>query len=223
MEKEKGLILLHLIIKRIFDLVFSIIGILILIPCFVIIAICIKINSSGPVFFIQDRLGINGKVFRIIKFRSMIINAEFTGTGLFNYSDDPRVTKVGKFLRDLSLDELPQIFNIFKGDMSFVGPRPPVVYELGSYSDFDATLKRRFKMKPGITGYAQITGRNELSWDEKIKFDNEYITDFSKWGLVVDLKVIFVTAIKVLKNEGGYELQENAEKDLARMINNKDN
>jgi len=150
----------------------------------------------------------------------MVVGAERMGTGLFNYSNDPRVTKVGRFLRDYSLDELPQLFNILKGDMSFVGPRPPVTYELGDYKNFDGLLKQRFIMKPGVTGLAQINGRNELSWDEKIVFDNKYITDFRRFGILLDIKILFITVFKVLRNEGSHELEKNAEKDMAR-INNK--
>ncbi|MZG57876.1 sugar transferase, partial [Photobacterium lucens] len=120
-------------LKRIFDLFFSIVGIILFSPFFIIIPILIKRESDGPVLFKQDRIGINGKIFSIYKFRSMVVNAENIGGGLFNTADDPRVTRVGNFLRNTSLDEIPQFLNILKGDMSFVGPRPPVTYELGDY------------------------------------------------------------------------------------------
>ncbi|HOZ13756.1 MAG TPA: sugar transferase [Tenuifilaceae bacterium] len=207
-------------LKRVFDIVFSVLLLLALLPFFIFIAIAILIDSKGPIFFKQPRLGLKGKVFNIYKFRSMVVGAERMGTGLFNYSNDPRVTKVGRFLRDYSLDELPQLFNILKGDMSFVGPRPPVTYELGDYKNFDGLLKQRFIMKPGVTGLAQINGRNELSWDEKIVFDNKYITDFRRFGILLDIKILFITVFKVLRNEGSHELEKNAEKDMAR-INNK--
>jgi len=207
-------------LKRVFDIVFSVLLLLALLPFFIFIAIAILIDSKGPIFFKQPRLGLKGKVFNIYKFRSMVVGAERMGTGLFNYSNDPRVTKVGRFLRDYSLDELPQLFNILKGDMSFVGPRRPVTYELGDYKNFDGLLKQRFIMKPGVTGLAQINGRNELSWDEKIVFDNKYITDFRRFGILLDIKILFITVFKVLRNEGSHELEKNAEKDMAR-INNK--
>lgn len=207
----------HIISKRIFDLVFSIIGILVLLPMLILIAVLIKLDSKGPVLFIQSRLGLNGQVFKILKFRSMIVNAEFTGTGIFNYNNDPRETRVGKILRNYSLDELPQIFNIFIGNMSFVGPRPPVTYELGNYDDFTPDLKFRFLLKPGITGYSQINGRNELNWNQKIIFDNEYIKDFYKWGIILDIKVILITIYKVVKNEGSHELLENSHLDMSRL------
>ena len=207
----------HIISKRIFDLVFSIIGILVLLPMLIIIAVLIKLDSKGPVLFIQSRLGLNGQVFKILKFRSMIVNAEFTGTGIFNYNNDPRETRVGKILRNYSLDELPQIFNIFIGNMSFVGPRPPITYELGNYDDFTPDLKFRFLLKPGITGYSQINGRNELNWNKKIIFDNEYIKDFYKWGISLDIKVILITIYKVVKKEGSHESLENSHLDMSRI------
>ena len=208
-------------LKRVFDIVFSVLLLLALLPFFIFIAIAILIDSKGPIFFKQPRLGLKGKVFNIYKFRSMVVGAERMGTGLFNYSNDPRVTKVGRFLRDYSLDELPQLFNILKGDMSFVGPRPPVTYELGDYMNFEGLLKQRFIMKPGVTGLAQINGRNELSWDEKIVFDNKYITDFRRFGILLDIKILFITVFKVLRNEGSHELEQNAEKDMSRIDDSK--
>ena len=205
------------LLKRFFDIVFSIIGIIILTPFFIIIYIVIKIDSKGPVFFKQDRLGINGSVFKIYKFRSMVVNAEFIGTGLFNFANDPRVTKVGGFMRKTSIDELPQLLNILKGDMSFVGPRPPVTYELGDYKDFDSTLKKCYTVKPGVTGLAQINGRNELSRDEKIKYDFQYVESYHKWGLLLDLKIMIITIFKVITMEGSHELSENMESDSAKI------
>jgi len=202
------------ILKRGFDFIFVIVFILFFSPLMLIIAIAVKLDSKGPIIFKQLRLGKDGKEYYIFKFRSMIVDAEKKGTGLFNYANDPRVTRLGKFIRSTSLDELPQLFNVLKGEMSFVGPRPPVYYELGNYKDFDGNLKKRFSVKPGVTGYAQINGRNEISWDEKIIFDNKYIEDFYKWGILLDFKIIIITAVKVFKNEGAYELKENSEKDM---------
>jgi lipopolysaccharide/colanic/teichoic acid biosynthesis glycosyltransferase len=213
---------IHKFIKRVFDIILAIIFIIISSPIFIIVAILVKFDSKGPVIFKQLRLGLKGKEYYIYKFRSMIVNAESQGTGLFNYENDPRVTKLGKFIRGTSIDELPQVFNILKGEMSFVGPRPPVNYELGNYKDFTGDLKRRFRVKPGVTGYAQINGRNEISWDKKIIFDNKYIEEFYKWGILLDIKVILITIVKVFKNEGGYELEENAELDKSRILENKE-
>lgn len=212
------MLLVHNFFKRIMDIIGALFFIALFFPVYIIIAIIVKIDSKGPIFFKQLRLGKDGKEYYIYKFRSMVVNAEKMGTGLFNYANDPRVTKVGNFIRNTSLDEIPQIFNILKGDMSFVGPRPPVNYELGNYKDFTGELKKRFRVKPGVTGYAQVNGRNELSWDEKIVFDNKYIEDFYKWGILLDIRIIFITIIKVIKNEGSVELEENAKADSARRL-----
>jgi lipopolysaccharide/colanic/teichoic acid biosynthesis glycosyltransferase len=211
----------HEVIKRLFDIVFSVAGLIIAMPLFVIIAILIKADSKGPVLFRQGRIGLNRSPYNIYKFRSMIVGAEHTGSGLFNYENDPRVTRVGAVLRNTSLDEIPQFINILKGDMSFVGPRPPVTYELGDLDKLTPEFKSRFDIKPGVTGLAQVSGRNELSWDEKVAFDNRYIALFNKWGILIDIKLILLTIVKVIKNEGSYENVENVEKDK-RRINKKD-
>jgi len=166
----------NLLIKRFVDILGSFIGIIILSPLFILVAICIKVTSEGPVFFKQKRLGKDGKVFDIIKFRTMIVNAEKIGDGLTVKSeDDPRITKVGKLLRKTSLDELPQLINVLKGDMSLVGPRPPATYSpYDGYENYPEWAKRRFDMRPGMTGLAQITVRNSVVWDKRIVIDNIY-------------------------------------------------
>ncbi len=211
------MLLVNDILKRLFDIIFGFLGLLLSLPIFIVISCAIKLESKGKVFFKQGRLGLNGCEFKIYKFRSMVENAEKIGTGLFNFKDDPRVTKVGNFLRKTSLDEIPQFINIIKGDMSFVGPRPPVTYELGRYEDFDEELKKRFKMKPGVTGLAQVNGRNEISWDDKIKFDLKYIEGYRKYGILLDFVILFKTIIKVIRMEGSYENEDNAMKDKARQ------
>jgi lipopolysaccharide/colanic/teichoic acid biosynthesis glycosyltransferase len=185
-------------LKRLFDL--SVAGLtgLLLSPLWIFIAILIKFDSKGPVFFVQNRLGLNGQIFPMFKFRTMVQNAETQGTGLFSYENDPRITRVGGFLRQVSLDELPQIINILRGEMSVVGPRPPVTYELGNYDEFSPELKYRFTVKPGITGLAQVSGRNDLGWDQKIVFDTEYIRRYRKHGILCDLHLIIKTVWVVL-------------------------
>ncbi len=188
--------------KRVFDILFSNFLIICFFPILLIVAILIKLTSKGSILFIQQRIGKDGKHFGIMKFRTMVVGAEKLGTGLDSFKDDPRVTKVGKFLRDSSLDELPQLFNILKGDMSFIGPRPPTIYHPYKYEDYPEDKKRRFIIKPGVSGWAQINGRNELTWDEKIKYDLVYL---DRMNFIFDMKIILFTIVKVLKNEGSYD------------------
>lgn len=196
---------ISLVIKRLFDIVSSGILIILLTPLWIVIAIAIKRDSEGPVFFKQGRRTKDGRVFQMLKFRSMVVNAEKMGAGLFNYENDPRVTKVGRKLRDSSLDELPQLFNIFKGDMSVVGPRPCVTYELGDFETLNKRYKKRFEVKAGLTGLAQVKGRNDISWDEKITYDNEYVDLFNKYGFLVDIKIGLESIFKAFKHENIYE------------------
>ena len=196
---------INLFLKRIIDIIFSLIGIIVTIPIFIIIPILIKIDSKGPVFFKQERRTKNGKIFKMLKFRTMAVNAEKMGTGLFNYKNDPRVTKIGRFLRNTSIDEIPQLFNILFGSMSFVGPRPCVKYELGDFDTLNKTYKKRFEVKAGLTGLAQVEGRNDISWSDKIKYDNIYVDKFNKYGILYDIKIMFETILSVLKKENIYE------------------
>jgi len=170
-------------------------------PLFFIIAVLIKLDSKGPVFFLQERLGKNGNVFKIYKFRTMVKNAESKGPGIYTSKGDSRITKVGHFLRKTSLDELPQLLNVIKGDMSLVGPRPPVPYHPYKYNNYSDKQRKRFIVKPGITGFAQISGRNKLSWDERIEFDVEYVENHS---LFLDFKILFNTFLTVFKNNDIY-------------------
>ena len=187
-------------IKRIFDVIISLISLIILFPVFIISAILIKLDSKGPVFFRQKRVGRNSKIFRIYKFRSMVTNAEKFGLGYAVKKDDPRITKVGKYLRLTGIDELPQILNVLKGEMSLVGPRPTLPYQVKKYTDWE---KRRVEMRPGITSLMIITGHNKLSWPEKIKTDIYYIDHWSLW---LDLKILFKTIwVIIFTRKGIYE------------------
>lgn len=196
---------INLFFKRLFDILSTLIVIILLIPIWIIVPIAIKCDSKGPVFFKQERRTKKGKVFKMLKFRSMVVNAESMGTGLFNYENDPRVTKVGRFLRNTSIDELPQLFNIFVGQMSVVGPRPCVKNELGDFDTLNKKYKKRFQMKAGLTGLAQTKGRNDIEWDKKVELDNEYIDKFKKYGVFYDIKILFMSVIKVFKKEDIYE------------------
>lgn len=199
------MLLINKFIKRTFDIIASGISLILLLPLFLVLAIVIKCDSSGPVFFKQERRTKNGRIFKMYKFRSMIVDAEKQGAGLFNYKDDPRVTKIGRFMRNTSIDELPQLLNVFKGDLSIVGPRPCVVYELGDFDTLNKRYKKRFEMKGGITGLAQVKGRNEISWDEKVEYDNQYIDLFKKHGIFTDIRILFGTVVKVFKRQDIYE------------------
>ena len=199
----------NLALKRIVDIFGSLVGLVILLPLMIIIAILIKLTSEGPVIFKQERLGKNGRVFKIYKFRTMVVNAENIGDGLTVKSEsDSRITKVGRILRKTSLDELPQLFNVLVGHMSLVGPRPPVTYHpYNGYDNYPDWAKKRFKMRPGITGLAQVTVRNSVTWDERIKVDNEYIDKFNIW---LDIKILFMTIVKILNSESIYLKKEKA-------------
>lgn len=190
------------IIKKIFDITSSAIGIVILSPLFLIVSILIKLDSPGKVLFIQDRLGKDGKVFKIYKFRTMCDNAINIGNGLFTDETDSRITKIGSFLRKTSIDELPQLFNILKGDMSLVGPRPPVPNFPYKYDEYSEVQKTRFEMLPGITGWAQVVGRNSIDWDERITLDIDYVKNYS---FLWDIKIIILTLAKVVKREDIYK------------------
>lgn len=201
--------LLNRFIKRFFDILLCSVALVLLIPVWLILAIAIKCDSKGPVLFAQERRTKGGRLFRMYKFRSMVVNAESMGAGLFNYENDPRVTKVGRFLRNSSLDELPQLWNVVKGDLSLVGPRPCVSYELGDFDTLNKRYKKRFEVRGGITGLAQVKGRNENSWDEKVTYDNLYIEQFKKQGVWLDIKILAGTVFKVFKKQDIYEEKAN--------------
>ena len=186
------------IIKALFDRTVSLLVLIILSPVFLIIAVLIKVDTSGPAFFIQMRVGKNGIPFKSIKFRTMIQRATETGLGINIQQDDERITRVGKFLRTWSLDELPQIFNVLKGDMSFVGPRPTLSYQVERYTEFQ---RKRLLVKPGITGWAQVNGRNAISWEQRIKLDVWYVEN---WSLRLDVAILFKTIRVVIHKEGLY-------------------
>ena len=181
-------------IKRVLDIVFSLMMLLLLWPLLIVITILVKLDSKGPAFFIQDRLTLNGKVFKMLKFRTMVVNAESQGTGAYSFEDDPRITKIGKILRKLSLDELLQLINILKGDMSFVGPRPILTYHPCKYEEYNEDEKRVFTVRPGITGWAQVNGRNTVDWVQRFELNEWYVDHVS---FLLDLKIVVKTFAQV--------------------------
>ncbi len=183
--------------KRVIDILLSFILVLICLIPMALIALIVRIDSKGPALFKQERLGRNGKVFHMYKFRSMCMNAEHTGSGVYSGKNDSRVTRVGKILRATSLDELPQFFNILLGHMSFVGPRPPLTYHPWPVEEYTEEQRRMFQVRPGITGWAQVNGRKGVEWNKRIQMNVWYVEHVSLW---LDLKIICMTVIKVLSN-----------------------
>lgn len=184
-------------VKRFLDVTASFLGLVLLSPLLLAVSILIKIDSRGPVIFRQKRIGRNGKVFEIYKFRSMCVGAEKTGSGVYSEKGDARVTRIGKILRATSIDELPQLLNILKGEMSFVGPRPPLTYHPWKYEEYTDFQKRMFEVRPGITGWAQVNGRKDVEWHKRIELNIWYVDHMS---LLLDIKIMFMTAFKVLTN-----------------------
>lgn len=184
-------------VKRFLDVTASFLGLVLLSPLLLTVSILIKIDSRGPVIFRQKRIGRNGKVFEIYKFRSMCVGAEKTGSGVYSGKGDARVTRIGKILRATSIDELPQLLNILKGEMSFVGPRPPLTYHPWKYEEYTDFQKRMFEVRPGITGWAQVNGRKDVEWHKRIELNVWYVDHMS---LLLDIKIMFMTAFKVLTN-----------------------
>ncbi len=184
-------------VKRFLDVTASFLGLVLLSPLLLAVSILIKIDSRGAVIFRQKRMGRNGKVFEIYKFRSMCVGAEKTGSGVYSGKGDVRVTRIGKILRATSIDELPQLLNILKGEMSFVGPRPPLTYHPWKYEEYTDFQKRMFEVRPGITGWAQVNGRKDVEWHKRIELNVWYVDHMS---LLLDIKIMFMTAFKVLTN-----------------------
>lgn len=182
-------------IKRFLDILFSLILLICLSWLMIITAVLIKIESRGPVIFKQKRLGTYGREFNIYKFRSMCVGAEKMGTGVYSGKGDSRVTRVGKIIRATSIDELPQLLNILKGEMSFIGPRPALTYHPWRIEEYSEFQKKRFDVRQGITGWAQVNGRKQVDWEQRIKYDVYYVENMS---FVFDLKILFKTIFNVL-------------------------
>jgi len=195
--------------KRTVDIVGSVFGLIFLLPIFIIVAVLIKIEDpKGPVFFSQVRVGKNNKEFKMFKFRSMVTDAEEklqqllkyneVSGAMFKMKDDPRITRIGSFIRKTSIDELPQLINVLIGNMSLVGPRPPLPREVSEYTDYDM---QRLLVTPGCTGLWQVSGRNDLNFNEMVELDLEYIVE---QNIKLDIKIIFKTIVIMIKPDGAY-------------------
>lgn len=188
----------QLLLKRAFDFIVAFMSILFLLPVMTLVAVLVKVSSTGPIFFKQSRVGLNEKRFNILKFRTMYVNSHLVKDGLAVKSKDPRITRLGHFLRKTSLDEIPQFINVLKGDISLVGPRPGLPEQLKYYSN---EQRMRTKMRPGITGLATVNGRASIPWSKRIQYDLMYIEKFS---LLLDLKILIKTVYVVLTGKDTY-------------------
>lgn len=185
------------VIKRSLDFIISLLVLIVLSPLLLLVALCVKLESPGPVLFRQERLGYKGKAFRILKFRSMRVGAEQQGTGVYSFKGDSRVTRVGRVIRATSIDELPQLINILRGEMALIGPRPALTYHPWPLEQYTEHQRKMFDVLPGVTGWAQVNGRKEVPWPERIELNVEYVERVS---LLFDLKILFMTVFKVVTN-----------------------
>jgi len=190
--------LMRRLLKRIFDIAISLPAIIVLLPVFAVIVIAIRVSSKGPAIFRQERAGKDGRPFTFYKFRTMKVDAEPFGPSPKS-DGDPRLTRIGRLLREYSLDELPQLFNVVKGDMSIVGPRPLYVSQMAEWNE---RQKKRLLVKPGLTGLAQISGRGELTREEKLELDVKYVETAGFWA---DIKIIVATTVQIFRRKGIYE------------------
>lgn len=202
-DESYGYIMAYKKIKRTLDVVVSVAGLSSLCLPMAIVAVAIKAESKGPVIFKQERLGLNGKAFYIYKFRSMCVGAE--AGGVYETKGDCRVTKVGRFIRKTSIDELPQFVNIIKGDMSIIGPRPTLTYHPWPIEYYTQEQLKRFHVRPGVTGWAQVNGRKDLPWEKRIEYDVEYV---EKLSFVFDFKIFLKSIIGVIAMKDNINVKE---------------
>ncbi len=185
-------------LKRIVDLFITVPLLVVTVIPMMLIAVAVKLDSPGPVLFRQDRLGKDGRVFKMLKFRSMCVGAETKGSGVYSGKDDNRVTRVGKILRATSLDEMPQMLNVLRGDMSLLGPRPPLTYHPWPFEVYTEEQRRMFDVRPGFSGWAQVHGRKEVEWPHRIELNVWYV-EHVRFSL--DVKIFFMTIFKVITNK----------------------
>ena len=192
----------NLFLKRLFDIVSSFCAIVVLTPLWIVVGVWIKLDSEGPILFKQGRRTKDGRVFKMWKYRSMVVNAENMGSGLFSYDNDPRITKSGAVLRKTSIDELPQLFNVLKGDMSLIGPRPERPLFVEKFKEEIPRYMIKHQVRPGMTGWAQVCGfRGDTSIEGRIEHDIFYIEN---WTLAFDIKILFLTVFKGFVNKNAY-------------------
>lgn len=192
-------------IKRVLDIIIAVLGLVIGAIPMAIVALLIRLESPGPAIFRQLRIGKDGKVFEFLKFRSMCQGAEHTGSGVYSGKGDARVTRIGRILRATSIDELPQLVNILRGDMSLIGPRPPLTYHPWPLEEYTDRQRRMFEVRPGITGWAQVNGRKDVEWNRRIEMSVWYVDHVSFW---LDLKIFFLTIYKVFRNADNENKEE---------------
>lgn len=191
-------------IKRFLDLAISVVGLLLFWWLYLLLALVVKLDDpAGPALFRQERLGLHGRVYWMYKFRSMRVGAEHTGSGVYSDDHDDRVTRVGRVLRKTSLDELPQLFNVLKGDCSLIGPRSPLTYHPWPWEEYTEEQRHMFDVRPGITGWAQVNGRKTVEWHQRIEMNCWYADHVSFW---LDLKILLMTVGKVLGNKDNENL-----------------
>lgn len=197
------------VVKRIIDIIIALLVLIVGAIPMLIVALLIKIESPGPVLFKQERIGRGAKVFKIIKFRSMCVNAEHTGSGVYSGKGDARVTKVGRVIRATSIDELPQFINVLKGEMSLIGPRPPLTYHPWPIEEYTKEQLRMFDVRPGLTGWAQVNGRKDVEWHKRIELNVWYVDHIS---LGLDFKIFFMTIFKIFTNADNANTGETVKK-----------
>lgn len=197
------------IVKRIIDIIIAILVLIVGAIPMLIVALLIKIESPGPVLFKQERIGRDGKVFKIFKFRSMKVGAEKTGSGVYSGKGDPRVTKIGRIIRATSIDELPQFVNVLKGEMSLIGPRPPLTYHPWPIEEYTKEQFRMFEVRPGMTGWAQVNGRKDVEWHKRIELNVWYVDHIS---FALDCKIFFLTIFKIFTNADNANTGETVKK-----------
>lgn len=206
---KEGDTMYNRVIKRIFDCIIALLVLIVGAIPMLLIAVIIKIDSRGPVLFKQERIGRGGKVFKILKFRSMCVNAEHTGSGVYSGKGDARVTRVGRIIRATSIDELPQFINVLIGEMALIGPRPPLTYHPWPIEEYTKEQLRMFDVRPGLTGWAQVNGRKDVEWHRRIELNVWYVDHVS---FLLDVKIFFMTIFKIFTNADNANTGETVKK-----------